>query len=137
MNIDNSIIDFCKQLELYIQSDYYKFQIAIGAFSTRFNKFLLENERAKDHLFMIDVLKGEQSEKEKLQDEIDDLRIDIKELVSVLELLYEEANELRIHTAEQFFIDWEDESIEGTKQFTKTLNNTHKTINEWKQKTKE
>lgn len=42
--IDNSIIDFCKQLEIYIQSDYYKSQIAIGAFSTRFNKFLSDNK---------------------------------------------------------------------------------------------
>lgn len=72
--IDNSIIDLCKQLEIYIQSDYYKNQIAIGAFSTRFNKFWLENERAKDHLFMIDVINGEANEKHKLEDELEDIR---------------------------------------------------------------
>lgn len=37
-------IDFCKKLELYIQTDYYKSQIAMGAFSTRFDKFLNENK---------------------------------------------------------------------------------------------
>lgn len=66
--IDNSIIDFCKQLEIYIQSDYYKSQISIGAFSTRFRKFLLENDRAKDHLFMIDVLKDDSNIKHELVD---------------------------------------------------------------------
>ena len=74
IGIDNSIIDLCKQLEIYIQSDYYKSQIAIGAFSTRFNKFWLENERAKDHLFMIDIIKGEANEKHKLEDELEDMR---------------------------------------------------------------
>lgn len=72
--IDNSIIDLCKQLELYIQSDYYKNQISIGAFSTRFNKFWLENERAKDHLFMIDVIKGEANEKQQIEDELEDIK---------------------------------------------------------------
>lgn len=74
IGIDNSIIDFCKQLEIYIQSDYYKSQIAIGAFSTRFDKFLLENERARDHLFMIDILKGEVGEKDECLDLLEDTK---------------------------------------------------------------
>lgn len=69
--IDNSIIDLCKQLEIYIQSDYYKSQIAIGGFTTRFNKFWLENERAKDHLFMIDILKDEASERHQLKEALE------------------------------------------------------------------
>ncbi len=64
--MNNSIVNFCKQLELYVQSDYYKSQIAIGAFSTRFDKFLLENETAKEHLFMLDVLIGEANERNEL-----------------------------------------------------------------------
>jgi hypothetical protein len=66
--IPEYMIDFAKQLEIYINSDYYKDQISIGAFSTRFRKFFLENERAKDLLFMIDVLNGETEEKNKCLD---------------------------------------------------------------------
>lgn len=68
------MIDFAKQLELYISSGYYKDQIAIGAFSTRFRKFFLENERAKDTLFMIDVLQGEADEKKKALDLLEEIK---------------------------------------------------------------
>lgn len=40
----DKMIDYCKKLELYINTDYYKNQIAIGAFSTRFAKFIKEND---------------------------------------------------------------------------------------------
>lgn len=124
-DLNKILIEFTEFLELHGAEGIRK---GVEMYIEEFER---TNDTVKDHLFMIDILKGEQSEKERLQDEIDDLRIDIKELVSVLTLLHKEANELRIHTADQFLIDWEDESIEGTKQFTKALDDAYKTINKW------
>lgn len=61
-----------------------------------------------------------------------DLKAEKQELLDACKSLWKEADDLRKHTADNFFIDWEDQSIEGTRGFTKALDNAYKTINKYR-----
>ena len=61
-----------------------------------------------------------------------DLKLEKQELLDACKFLWKEADDLRKHTADNFFIDWEDPSIEGTEQFTKALDNAYKIINKYR-----
>lgn len=68
ITIESTIIDFCKQLELYIKSEHYKDKISYGQFSTRFYDFFDQNEKAKEFIFMINILKDEANTSHKLKE---------------------------------------------------------------------